>query len=877
MSNLKKTLSSGIEKNILTQFYADYRHSLSSLFNCIREQNPDIAETVLLNKSRKLLDRILVICFCEDFGILPYFTFRGLLKSVKEDKFSRSDSKIYQRAKALFDAINRGYPEENINKFNGGLFADDEILDNLIIKDVILEDVIALERYDFASDLNVNILGHIFEQSVTDMEELKAEIAGQDFDRKKGKRKKEGIFYTPEYITRYIVEEAVGGWLADRKTEIGFDSLPELTQADYDCVKKTSKKRKMNKNIDLHIQALETYREKLKNIRVLDPACGSGAFLNQVFDFLYKEGQKVNSEIAMLKGGQREVFDLDKDILTNNIFGVDLNDESAEITKLSLWLKTANKNKELTTLDANIKCGNSLIDDPAVAGDKAFDWNKEFPEIMKNGGFDVVVGNPPYVRQELLGDTAKYFYSEKYPEVYNSTADLYVYFYALSVNLLKNDGLLGFITSNKWMERKYGFALRQFLKPYEIIQIINFGELKIFEDASTEPAIVILKKKKTDQRIKYASIKSMEESHHIPYKTQNFEKEMLNNDIWRFTDPFISSILNKFSKGDTTLDEYTDGGIYYGIKTGLNKVFIIDSETGNEIIKKDPNSAEIIKKMVEGNDFGKWHLLHSGRYMLATQYDLDVPNKYPAVYEYLKKYEKELIKRQDKGCSYWNLRACDYYDKLDKPKIIYYHTAVNHAFYLDNEGYYISANCYFISNADTYLQCILNSKLFHFAKKYLFPAFGDAENRGRVRLDANKMVKLPVKIISPEKKKSFADKADIMLAQNKVLQHLKQDFLTFLKNELKPVKITNKMENWPDLDWEHFKIEMKKAKVKFDDLNLKDRKQWQDYFLEQQEKSLEIKSIIDKTDKEIDKTVYDLYGLTEEEIRIVEGTDSKIC
>jgi len=861
------------EKNISRQFYADYRHARLSLFHHIREQNPDISESLLLTKTQKLLDRILFVCFCEDFGILPYFTFRGLLKNVKEDRFNRSETKIYERVKALFDAINSGYPEENINKFNGGLFADDEILDNLIIKDVILEDVIALERYDFASDLNVNILGHIFEQSVTDMEELKAEIAGQSFDRKKGKRKKEGIYYTPVYITRYIVVEAVGGWLADRKTEIGFDSLPELTQADYDSVKKISKKRKMNKNIELHIQALEAYREKLKNIRVLDPACGSGAFLNQVFDFLHREGQKVNSEIAMLKGGQREVFDLDKDILTSNIFGVDLNDESAEITKLSLWLKTANRNKELTTLDANIKCGNSLIDDPAVAGEKAFDWNAQFPEIMQNGGFDVVIGNPPYVRQELLSPYKPYF-AEKY-KCYSGMADLYVYFYALSVNLLKNDGLLGFITSNKWMERKYGFELRRFLKQYEIIKIINFGELKIFEDASTEPAIVILKKKKTNQRIKYASIKSMEESLHIPYKTQNFEKEMLNNDIWRFTDPFISSILNKFNSGDTTLNEYTNGGVYRGILTGLNKVFIIDSKTMDEIIKKEPISSEIMKKMVEGNDFSSWNLVHSGRYILATQYDLDIPSKYPAVYEYLKKYEKELMKRQDKGRSYWNLRACDYYDKLDKPKIIYYHTAVNHAFYFDNDGYYISSNCYFISNADTYLQCILNSKLFHFAKKYLFPAFGDAENRGRVRLDANKMVKLPVKIISPEKKKSFADKADIMLAQNKALHHLKQDFLTFLKNELKPVKITGKMENWPDLNWDEFRTELKKAKVNFDDLNLKDRKQWQDYFLEQRAKALQIKAVIDKTDKEIDKMVYNLYGLTEEEIRIVEGTDSK--
>ncbi len=115
---------------------------------------------------------------------------------------------------------------------------------------------------------------------------------------------------------------------------------------------------------------------------MLDPACGSGAFLNQAFNFLYAEGQKVNDTLALLKGWQHELFELDKHILTNNLYGVDINQESVEITKLSLWLKTANKYSELTALDNNIKCGNSLIDDPAVAGEKAFDWEKEFPVVF---------------------------------------------------------------------------------------------------------------------------------------------------------------------------------------------------------------------------------------------------------------------------------------------------------------------------------------------------------------------------------------------------------------------------------------------------------------------------------------------------------------
>ena len=134
----------------------------------------------------------------------------------------------------------------------------------------------------------------------------------------------------------------------------------------------------------------------LSNIKVLDPACGSGAFLNEVFDYLYYEGQIVNNKLTTFNDGQIQLFRWDTHIISNNIYGVDINRESVEITKLSLWLKTANPDEKLTYLDDNIKCGNSLIDDSDVAGDKAFNWKQEFPDIMAAGGFDVVVGNPPY-------------------------------------------------------------------------------------------------------------------------------------------------------------------------------------------------------------------------------------------------------------------------------------------------------------------------------------------------------------------------------------------------------------------------------------------------------------------------------------------------
>ncbi len=836
------------EKNISRQFYADYRQARLNLFHHIREENQSLAESLLLNKTQKLLDRILFVCFCEDFGILPYFTFRSLLNSVKEDKFNRSDSKIWQRVKALFDMINTGYPQENISKFNGGLFADDEILDALTIKDAVLEHVIALERYDFASDLNVNILGHIFEQSVTDMEELKAEIAGQSFDRKKGKRKKEGIFYTPEHITRYIVEEAVGGWLADRKSEIGFDDLPELTPADYASVKKSSGKRKVSTNSKLHIQALEAYREKLRHIRVMDPACGSGAFLNQVFDFLYREGQKVNSEIAMLKGGQREVFDLDKDILTNNIFGVDLNAESAEITKLSLWLKTANKNRELTTLDNNIKCGNSLIDDPKAAGEKAFDWHKEFPEIMQSGGFDAVVGNPPYVQSHSLSENQKDFFYKNY-ETAEYQLNTFGLFVEKSIKIIKEKAYYSLIIPNYWLSTRYDEKLRKFVfvknHAIEILNVFN-----VFEDASVDTLILVGKKDssmKLPHKTRVLTINRMSKT--VPERLKS-----LDRNEWHFDENVIFDDEN----GNTQIS--FDKKIHLKGKYQLSDFFEFKfgMKPYEEGKGNPPQTRDMINKRIyEANS----RLDDSCEPLLRLR----------NVKRYSVTWENEWIKYGS------NLAAPRTKDIFEGSRILAGRivsgkkidgTVLDETFINNTDLINIIPKNSFV-NIKAFAAVILSTLCCAVIKKQNVNL-----NRNTFpKINAETLKSFPVPELDQTACAVLADKADIMLAQNKARHHLKQDFLTFVKNELNPTKINAKLENWQDLDWEQFRNELKKAKVKFDDLSLKDRKQWQDYFLEQQAKILEIKSVIDKTDREIDKMVYDLYGLTPEEIRIVEGSN----
>ena len=502
------------EEDIENGFYKDYKKIRLELFDHLKKNNKKTNELILFAKTQKILDRAIFVCFTEDTGLIPPYTFRTIIKACSEDKFNQSETKLWNRIKSLFQAIDQGYPTENINKFNGGLFAKDEILDNLIIKDEVAEHMIALEKYKFDSDLNVNILGHIFEQSISDIEQIKAEIIGEEIDASKGKRKKDGIFYTPEFVTRYIVQEAVGGWLEDRKEELHFEKLPELVEEDYKSIvigkkinKETRKKVdviKYNARVRKHIQFWEAYKEKLYNIKVLDPACGSGAFLNQVFDYLYVEGQKVNNQLARLKGGQSDLFDLEKHILNNNVFGIDLNPESVEITKLSLWLKTANKNKELSSLDGNIQSGNSLINDKNISVENAFSWDENFKSIMEGGGFDVIVGNPPYVGEKghakVFEDLKKV---PKWSDFYRRRSNLYYFFIQQGIDHLKINGIQSLIVPREFISADWANKLRRgILKNTQILNIIDFHNLKVFDDAGTT-SLILTHKKTNLESLKY--------------------------------------------------------------------------------------------------------------------------------------------------------------------------------------------------------------------------------------------------------------------------------------------------------------------------------------------------------------------------------------
>ncbi len=364
------------EDKITKALYADYSAFKNDLWHNMVQRNPQHDQLLLYKKSQKLLDRFLFIFFSEDKGLLPPNSISVIIEQWQKLKDLDEYKPLYDRFKKYFGYMNDGYKgaKYEIHAYNGGLFKEDELLDGLLIDDELLKKhCLKLTNYDFADEVDTNILGHIFEHSLNDIENVRAQLAGEEVDKSKTKRKKDGVFYTPKYITKYIVDNTVGKLCEEKKAELGIDD---------EEFAKDRKGRKKATILKLDAQ-LKAYREWLLQLTICDPACGSGAFLNQALEFLMAEHRYVDELEAQLFEGSIVFQDVENHILENNIYGVDINEESVEIARLSLWLRTAQKGRKLTSLSSNIKCGNSLIDDPEVAGDLAFNWQKEFPNVFK--------------------------------------------------------------------------------------------------------------------------------------------------------------------------------------------------------------------------------------------------------------------------------------------------------------------------------------------------------------------------------------------------------------------------------------------------------------------------------------------------------------
>ncbi len=1074
------------EENITKKLYADYSKFRESIYNNLVKNNPETDKLLLFKKTQKLLDRFLFIFFAEDRLLLPPNSISEIVKQWTNLKDEYDEYfPLYSRFKKYFGYMNTGFKGKkyNIYAYNGGLFKPDEILDNIIIDDDILhEHTLRLSNYDFETDVDVNILGHIFEHSLGEIAAIAA-TTGHDpltvTGNSTSRRKKDGIFYTPKYITKYIVENTVGKLCEEKRTEL------RIIDEEYAKGRK-NRKKEIVKSLDKN---LYDYRNWLLSLTILDPACGSGAFLNQALEFLINEHRKIDELRGQLLGGTIIFSDITTDILEKNIYGVDLNEESVEIAKLSLWLRTAQKGRKLNTLSNNIKCGNSLIDNPEVAGAKAFNWQNEFPNIFQkkknkawhvttathnsrysqrmfdnfvkmgkpvwlsekeeiivtktiaeiaekdklniiaynicgdhahillscteeelpgivqkiksmsaracniamgrttpqirqgehaprkesvenastpehapahmatpaekygehaphgktqfhlwakkfdgkeitsneqlantieyitnnrekhhlpdinkglqplvqrmtcsrehafrteySGGFDVVIGNPPYVHLEKIKETSIALKNANY-ETYHSQGDIYCVFVEKGIDLLKPKGLISYIMPNKWLQAGYGLPLREYFLKYRMFELIDFGDIQIFDGATTYPCIFTSQKAKPQKEI---SISVLKESNSMDFKfnvletAENFETNSFSGETWVISSQKEQAFLEKLKTKFVTLSDFIGGQSYRGVLTGLTEAFLIDEKTKQTIVKEETNAAEVIKPFLQGRDLTKYNTIIPNSYLILfekgstnkkitneTEAENWLPSNYPSVYNWLKPFEERGKKRGDKGDYWWELRACDYYNKFAEPKIMFQKFQVKPCFIYDEQGLYCNDSMWIIPSENKALLGVLNSKMgWWLITKYC------TQIQNGCQLIWKYFGQIPVPELDSSELTELVDKM-LEITQNQ--QDVTNSFIKYLRSQITIDKPSRKLESWHELDFSDFTKELNKAIKKSggEKLSKSDEMDWMEVFENKKSEAQILKSEIEETDKEIDKIVYELYGLTEEEIKIVENS-----
>ena len=629
-----------------------------------------------------IIDRVIFLRISEDRGIERYGTLQKILD--KPDIYNNF-CEICKRADKEYNSGLFHFTEEETNDITVDTYTLDLTIDDKIFKEIIKNLYYPNSPYEF-SVLPLEILGQVYERFLGKTIRLtKAHHA--KVEEKPEVKKVGGVYYTPTHVTKYIVKHTLGEAIKNKTPN------------------------------------------EISKIKVLDPSCGSGSFLLQAYNYLLNYHLEYYSNlkrpprnvIYTYKGNIYLTIKEKKRILLNNIYGVDIDPLAVEVTKLSLLLKVLeDQNKDqleqqrtlipertLPNLKNNIKCGNSLIstdvyekeyktiNEPNMA--HPFDYAKEFPG---NDGFDIIIGNPPYVRQESIKDMKPYL--KDHYDTYTGVADKYVYFFEKSLELLKNNGYMGYICSDTYTRTNYGAKLRK--KLANEITIVSYDECDNNTFKARVKTSVIILKKKTPQQNNEIRINS---KYHLKQKE-------LTSEQWTIKPPEIINLKNKILKQGTKIGDIKEIKIYRGITTGCNEAFIINEKTRNKLIKQDPHNENIIKPILKGKEIQKYNITDNNEYILCTKNGINIKKEYPIIFEYLSQYKTQLNKRYDKGDHWSNLRKCTYYSEFEKPKIIYSRIVQSPQFYYDENNYYGLNTTYILTCKYInikYLTVLLNSNV----------------------------------------------------------------------------------------------------------------------------------------------------------------------
>lgn len=848
--------SAAADRDVTDMLYLDYRDLRSDLLRFVENHAPTIDRLKQIELVQRLLDRLLFIAFAEDSFLLP----KNSLSEAITTTYKFDPQPKWNQVKRLFEWVDKGSPE--ITAYNGGLFRAEPALDAIAFPDHLVERFMLLSGYDFRSEVSVTILGHIFEQSITDIEELRAETRGEAPD-KAGKRKREGVVYTPDFVTRFIVEHTIGKHLE----EIAAALLPEYGTLQAD------------KSVKWRSKAAEpaywnAYLQRLAKLRIVDPACGSGAFLVAAFDHLHAEQQRVRGRLlelgATLLEGAPAAADIA--IITDNLFGVDVNAESVELTKLALWLKTAKKNRPLESLDDNIKHGNSLIaKEISDMPGEPFDWRKKFSTILHGGedeGFDIVLGNPPYVRMEYLKAVKPYL--EKRYRVASDRADLYAYFFELGVDILRRGGRMGYISSSTFFRTGSGKPLRALLSEETAVEaVVDFGDLQLFEGVTTYPAIVALRKDLAGAgggQLSYLTARAMPEdlSKTFEGEARPMPRARLGAATWRFESDLLDAIRAKMAAGRPTLAD-AFGAPLYGIKTGLNDAFVLTRAERDLIVEraaKTPGdrSADLLKPFLVGENCKRWHVESDDLWLIYTPKKRVDIEDYAAVRDHLAPWRAKLEKRATRQ-EWWELQQAqaNYEPHFRREGIIWRDISKDSTFSWMSPAKYLDCTCFFLPNSPKHLLGFLGSKAFWFQIAGMTPVASGGYNRLKSQYFTR---------ITPCRTDSLEELVERVIETAESLAELVTAGKHRLGDLSADVTSVSAFESWPSLTFAELQALLRKrCKVV---ISIAERDEWERWFDARRAEAAALAARIAQAEAEIDARVYRLFDLTPTEIAAIE-------
>jgi hypothetical protein len=928
------------EENISDKFYKDYKAFKDQIFENLVNNNIQYDKLTLFKKSQKLLDRFLFVLFAEDCGLCPPNSIQIIIDQWKNLNENDSKCSLYSRFQRLFQYLDKGFKGKTFEfpGYNGGLFKPDELLDNekTIVEDyILLKHTPKLSSYDFNTEIDVNILGHIFEHSLNEIEEISAELKGEMIEKSKSKRKKDGIFYTPKYITNYIVENTVGKLCKDKRNDLQISDI-EIN----DTFNKNGKITKQGKELYTKFQE---YKNWLLTLKILDPACGSGAFLNAALDFLINEHNQIDDLISDLTGDKMRLFDTDKNILENNIFGVDINEESVEIAKLSLWLRTAKKDRKLSDLNNNIKCGNSLIDNPEIAGDKAFNWHKEFPQIFgidhkeiqqfvnkkeektdylkfikektleaqqkaekakelsseaveltkkiyeyaekletvnepetkyisKNVGFDVIIGNPPYFNIQTYGVSSTVCNFLK-----SDYSEIYqdksdILFYFIKKALDLSKNYVSFIISNAFLFSDKAQRLRNWLlENADIIEIINFERYLVFQDASITSLIITLRKRK------YSGNTNV-----INFKDKVLNPDSIANQIKIKTNSYSVSF-EKDKPWALVKTELVD--IYKKIDNNhpkLEDLMLVGKgmETAadnvfsfNEIPIEIPE--KFFKKRVTGLNIDRYWINPQTEYLLYFEDIEKFEELNYSIQKHLNANKSILENRADKKrrptAKWWNYTFAMHKEYYHLPKLLCSRRASSNTFVYDSQFNYLP-----FSNMtvifETNAEIQVKYVLCLLNSKLLnFRYKGIAKQTGGGIFEYFPNTVGKLRIPAIDK----SNQIKFIELADKIIE-LKKQFNQQINKVLERIaeNLRCKISEKMSLFYlSDFKVFLEELAKQKIKISLIDQDEWKDYLNSNSKVLKNLNNQITEIDNKINKKVYELYNLTTEEISLVEGTD----